>query len=181
MKRKAFLLLLLATSFALGFVQENVKVNINFILDQGDRMTGFFDQTAEVKKQWLNQQKIFSPLDYYYSHSTLDVFLSVSKVWLVRLKWINTVVFTALFLVLNGAVIQLITRDVKMVRHLVLAYAVSFAAAFALYAIGIATGYALELYAVSRKLIGALQSMVPLMIFIPAWYLYTHFQNTNSR
>jgi hypothetical protein len=180
MSRTWNIAILLAFGLTFGFVQENVKVNINFILEQGDRIPGFFEQDAETKAEWLGKCTVFSPLDYYYSHEPIDLLLDFPRHWLVKAKWILTFLFAAVFCAVNGRLMFLATGDRRWHLRFMKGYAVLLAAGFALYLAGMGLGFREEAYAISRKLTGALQSLVPLMVMLPAQYLYTHISQPQS-
>lgn len=177
MKHRVALFLLIACGIVFGFVQENVKVNINFILEQGDRIPGFFDQDVAVRKEWLQQCTVFSPLDYYHSHKPIEWFYGFSRKSLVRAKWILTPVYAGIFWWINGTVLVLLFGSPKWRIWLLKAYALILVIGFSIYLTGRLFGFPEVAYAVSRKLTGGLQSLIPLMVIVPARYLYHRFQS----
>jgi hypothetical protein len=173
--------LTLLMAIAIGFVIENVKVNINYILDKGSAIPNFFDQSPDVKKQWLDGNRIEAPYDYYYNHKRLDVLFLLSDKGLVRLKWFNSFFFSAIFMFINALLMKWITGEKKFFRWTMIMYGVFFALSFGIYLFGKLTGTLEYAYGASRKVAGALQSLVPLMILLPAsWLLKNNKQTSNS-
>lgn len=174
---KIFLLICLAVTT--GFLQENLKVNVNYILEIGDKIPEFFNQTPQVKEAWLEQVKIDAPYDYYHNHNRIELLFNFSRPQLMKLKWIMTIVFVLIFLVFNGLFIKWITKDNRFVRWTIWLYLFFFGFSFVFYLVGHYTGTSIQAYGVSRKIVGGLQSLVPLMILLPASWLIKH-DNTIS-
>jgi hypothetical protein len=177
MKKWLKVVLILLLAVVMGFLQEYVKVNINYHLEQGDRIPSFYERTPEEREQILERQRLSSPLDYYYSHAPLATLSHLSRRNLVLLKWVITVLFTAVFLVLNTSLLFLFTSSRDAVRIMVIAYATLFGLAFLIFLLGMPTQYPLKWYGVSRKLIGGLQSLFPVMLFLPSWHLNRKLRN----
>jgi len=175
---KIVLFLFFGISF--GFVQENIKVNLNFILEQGDRIPGFFGQDVGKRKELLEQCTVFSPLDYYHSHQPIEGFYGLSRKALVRTKWILTPLFAVVFWWVNSSVLVILFKDRNWRKWLAIAYALLFGLGFSIYVVGKFAGIPEATYAVSRKITGGLQSLIPLMIMVPARYLYLRMQSNQS-
>jgi hypothetical protein len=165
------MLLLFLLAVAIGFAMENLKVNINYILERGGAIPGFFEQDAATKRDWLDGNRVLNPYDYYYNHSRIEWLFNFSEGGLIRLKWFNSVFFTVIFMMINATMMLLITRDRSFFRWTIVFYAIFFSLSYMIYMIGKLTGTLNHAYAVSRKLAGALQSMVPLMILWPSSWL----------
>jgi hypothetical protein len=58
-----------------------------------------------------------------------------------------------------------------MLRALWLGYLAFFGLAFAIYAAGFILGETQTFYPISRRITGALQSLIPVMVLIPAWWI----------
>lgn len=54
-----------------GFLQELVKININYTLEAGDKINNFYDQDFATKKQWLEATAVDAPFDYYHNHRNM--------------------------------------------------------------------------------------------------------------
>jgi hypothetical protein len=162
----------LALSIMFGFYQENVKIDINYQLEFGEKYPGFFQQTPEIRKQMIQEKTPYAPFDYYYSHPRIEWLNHFSQEQLGIAKWIWTLIATMVFLFFNGCILYLLYRERILLRWLIFAYSGAFALALVIFACGKIVGHQDEFYAISRKVMGALQSLVPVMIFIPAWRLY---------
>jgi len=177
MSRYMLIVALLIAAFAVGFFQEYVKVNINYIVETGDRLPGFFEQDASVKKQWLNEVQVDAPYDYYYNHGKFEALYGFSRSGLTTLKWIMTVFFVIVFLGINLLLLHLLTQQRTVLKWTMLLYLVFFVLSFGIYLFGKLTGTFEQAYAVSRRIVGALQSLVPLMLVLPAvWLMRTKME-----
>jgi|JI10StandDraft_1071094.scaffolds.fasta_scaffold06624_6 hypothetical protein len=161
-------------AIVIGFVQENVKVNINYLIDKGEAIPGFFESNAKVKGEMLEKVKINAPFDYYHNHAKIDFLLSLNHGQLVMLKWIATLVFIVVFMFINASIITWFTEDKLYFKRTLWMYAGFFMLALLIYMAGKFTGTSLQAYGVSREIVGGLQSLVPLMILIPASWLHKH-------
>jgi hypothetical protein len=56
-KRILFIAGLLLIAIVVGFAMENIKVNINYILERGGAIPGFFEQDFETKRIWLDGKR----------------------------------------------------------------------------------------------------------------------------
>lgn len=175
MKRRALIIGLFVFAIVLGFAMENLKVNVNYILERGSLIPGFFNQNAETKKLWLDGNRQFTPYDYYYNHTRIEWLFHLSYDGLIRLKWFNTVFFTALFMLITALMMQLVTGTKQFFRWTIFLYTAVFILSFVIYLFGKFTGTLDHAYGVSRKITGALQSLVPLMILVPASWLMKNF------
>jgi hypothetical protein len=169
--RYAWIAVLLAIAIVAGFVQEYVKVNINYVLEMGGKMPGFFDQDATTRKVWIETMRVDAPYDYYHNHSRLEALYSLSEKNLVILKWVVTVVFVTLFMVINTMLLFMTTRRREVIRWTLWLYLFFFVLSFGVYLFGWFTGTLEQAYGISRKIVGGLQSMVPLMLLLPATWL----------
>jgi len=85
-----------------------------------------------------------------------------------RLKWILTISFTLLFLILGIIVFRYILQDKLGVRWLVIAYIAAFIISAVFFLGGKLLGDSALGYTVSRVFMGALQSPFIMMLMIPA-------------
>lgn len=181
MKRKLLIGVVILTGIICGFLQEYVKVNINYTLEAGDKIKGFYEQTVETKKEWLAQVAIDAPFDYYHNHKRIDSLLSLSKSQLSLLKWVVTFIAIMIFLIINVSLIKLITDDRKLIIWFIKLYGVFCLISVAIYIFGKFTNTLAQSYAVSREIAGGLQSMVPTMLAIPAWWLWKITHNQKAK
>ncbi|MBX7050596.1 MAG: hypothetical protein K1X54_01030 [Flavobacteriales bacterium] len=182
MKKIIWISGLLIIAIVTGFLQENLKVNVNYILETGDKINGFFNQTPEVKRDWLQQVKIDAPYDYYHNHRRLEFLLNFTRSQLVIAKWVITVFFVALFMILNSTIIFLVTSNTSLRKWTIRLYIAFFLLSFLVYIFGVITGSGTQAYGISRKVVGGLQSLVPLMILLPGyWINRTYFPEKNEK
>ncbi len=163
--------------FAAGFLQENLKVSVNFVLDQSVHVPGYFELPPKAREEAMDAQRVLSPLDYYHSHQPISWIYRLERQELVGMKWGLTLLFVLVFLIINSRLLMMLTGNRSVLRALQLGYMVVFSISFAVYVLGQLLDPAGPWYVISRKLTGALQSMVPAVIMLPAWYLYRHYGN----
>jgi hypothetical protein len=172
MKRGILIAFLLVLTLSMGFVQELVKININYHLDVGDKIPGYYESDPEKRAQLMRSNQLHMPYDYYHNHKSINTLHQFSRSRLVQLKWGFTFLFVVVFLVLNLLVIYQIDNSPQLKQWTIALYIGFFLLSFAVYLIGKATGHQEEAYAISRKIVGALQSVVPLMLILPGWWIF---------
>lgn len=154
---------------ALGFLQELLKVNINYQIEIGDSIPGFFESSPEEKMALLDARYVFAPFDYYYSHMSLDALSYLSRSQLVILKWALTLGLVVLYYFLNTRVVKMLVQGERAIKvHLGL-YVALFAFSFIVFIIGKIVGMPEASYAISRKIVGFLESPISIA-FIWAGY-----------
>jgi len=173
MKRTFKLSALLILAFSVGFYQEKVKISVNYLIEYGSVISGFDTMTATERAQAIDQQRIHAPFDYYHNHSTADWLFRFTIRELTVLKWIITGCSLMVFAFLNLTILKVVQSTFSLTRFLILTYLVLVLFSFGIYAIGIAVHSVEEAYAFSRKIIGALQSIIPAMIIWPAVVLWS--------
>jgi len=166
--RNLLIFFLIAGGLSFGFLQEYLKINVNYILETGKQIPGFFDMEKAHKKAWIENKKKNAPQDFYHKPKTIEFLYDLDESSLERLKWVNTIVFIGIFLLLNMIILRLATGTKKEAQWMLYFYLVFFVAAILIFAIGKVIGKPERTYMVSRKIVGALQSLVPLMILLPA-------------
>jgi len=170
-KKGILIFVIVAIALALGFYQERLKISVNYVLENGQRIPGFFDETHQERALLIESHRVYAPFDYYHNHTTETWLYKLNLPQLIRLKWTITAFSLFLFCAINGLIVCKISGQRKLAFGLVMAYGILIALAFGIYAIGQRTGMAESAYAMSRRITGALQSLVPTMIFIPAIWL----------
>ena len=165
----AILVLLLALIF--GSFQEKTKISINNILKYSQSVPGYNQLTAAERENKIAEKIALTPRDFYSHQSTIPWFYQLETTNLTKLKWINTFVFAAIHLAFNALILFFLFRDKKIVQLLIGAYTVFFIIAIGMYFIGKITGFAQPGYNVARKIVGALQSQIPVMLFTSGYYL----------
>ena len=172
MRIKLYWFGIIVLCIVLGFFLEFVKVNINFTLDEGAQIQGFWEMDFQGREMALYNASRHNPFDYYHSHTRIGFLNHLSQTQLKLLKWIVTIVFVVVFYLVNASMIRKLIHDDRGVKWLRITYMVSFAFAFFIYLIGLPTSNADLFYNVSRKMVGALQSPIPAMMNWAAWRLY---------
>ncbi len=157
---------------SMGFFQEWVKVNINFTLEQAPRVDGFYSYTHEERSTYLEELRRNRPFDYYHSHYPIKALQYFNEGSLRKLKWVMTVVFVGWFYWINRWLVSKLIKDPRGRRWLLTTYVLSFIGAFIIYTMGWVFGSNDLFYNISRKMVGALQSPVPLMMNWAGWQLY---------
>jgi hypothetical protein len=163
------LTLLIALVF--GFVQEYIKINLNYVIDMGSQIPGFFQMDVEKKMAWIEYMKQHSTQDFYNTPNHITWFYKLDLSTLNILKWALTIVFVLIYFVFNSILIYWISGEKQHVRWMIALYIAAFLFALILYLVAMLIGSVKEVYPVSRKVVGALQSLVPLMILVPAFWL----------
>lgn len=159
----------------LGFAQELLKVNINYQIEIGDSIPGYFDATPSEKTALLDARYVYAPFDYYYSHMSLEVLSFLSRKQLVILKWGLTFGLVVLYYFLNTRVVKMLVQGERAIRvHLGL-YVALFSFSFLVFLIGKMTGMHEASYAISRKIVGFLESPISIA-FIWAGYKLEQLQ-----
>jgi hypothetical protein len=163
---------LILLAITIGFFQERLKVSINFTLDKGDKIVHFYDLTYDQRVSALEQAKNNNPFDYYQSHDSVHLLNYFSRNQLQALKWAITVLFVIVFYFLNRLALNWIFSSNILGKWLATTYIVAFFSALTIYFGGFIFGRPDLFYAVSRKMVGALQSPIPAMMNWAGWMLY---------
>jgi hypothetical protein len=156
----------------IGFFQERLKVSINFTIEKGDRIENFYEMSADQRIEELKQVKTNNPFDYYQSHDSVNLLNHFSRKQLILTKWGITVFFVVIFFLLNRLALNWIFKSQILSKWLATTYIVAFSSALIIYFGGYVFGRPDLFYAVSRKMVGALQSPIPAMMNWAGWILY---------
>jgi drug/metabolite transporter (DMT)-like permease len=84
---------------------------------------------------------------------------------------------TTFFLFVHLLLVKWITQEKLWVRWTFILYGIFFCLSFFIYLFGKWTGTLEQAYGISRKIAGALQSLVPLMLIIPGWWIWKSDKN----
>lgn len=172
-KKNKFILVAIAIAMiGLGFYQEQAKVNVNFILEKGAQLPGFFEQNTATKIQWLSAEKSKSNFDYYYSHSAIETLYSLNASQLSKLKWIITFASIGVFTLLNITALYFLQFQKKEIVIFILVEGICLACAIAAFLLGKFIHKDELLYPAVRGIMGIVQSPVLVLIFIPAKKLF---------
>jgi hypothetical protein len=153
---------------AMGFYQEQAKVNVNFILEKGAQIPGFFNQNTATKIDLLTAEKSKSNFDYYYSHSAIETLYSLNASQLSKLKWIITFASIGVFTLLNITALYFLQFQKKEIKIFIMIEAICLALAIAAFMLGKFIHRDELVYPAVRGIMGIVQSPVLVLIFIPA-------------
>lgn len=171
-KNKFILVAIAAVMIALGFFQEQAKVNVNFILEKGAQIPGFFNQDTSTKLELLGAEKSKSNFDYYYSHESIDWLYTLNQGQLSKLKWIITFVSIATFSLLNVLALRFLAFNAKEIKLFLLVEGICISLALATFVFGKIIHQNEMVYPTVRGIMGIVQSPVLVLIFIPAKKLF---------
>jgi hypothetical protein len=171
------IVVVLLSALVFGFIQEYIKINLNYVIDMGSQIPGFFEMDIEKKMAWIEYVKQHSTQDFYNTPNNITWFYELELSTLNKLKWVLTLVFVLVYFAFNTILIYWISGENQLVRWMIALYIAAFAFALLLYLSGKLVGSVQQVYPVSRKVVGALQSLVPLMILVPAFWLSRQWNN----
>lgn len=147
-------ILLLVVIVWLGFLRDYIFININYIIDH----------------LYYNSEVI-----HYHSFYSFLEPLDVSG--LVTLKWMLTLVFTVVNLLLSVIILNQMFKNPEMpLKLLYVSYLAIFMISGLFYIAGKLGGFSELGYTLSRRFMGALQSPVPLMVTAAAHMLFAKKQ-----
>ena len=168
MKNAILLISVLIFALALGFFQEKIKIGVNYLIEHGSAISGYDGMSSSERQMVIEQRRIHAPFDYYHNHATMGWLFRFNLHELVLMKWVITALSLALFAGLNVLLLSIVQSEYSLTRAVLWTYAVLSSIAFSIYAFGILVDVRDEAYAFSRKILGALQSIIPSMIIWPA-------------
>ena len=174
MKRAITLLMLVLLAVVSGFYQEKLKISINYILDEGSKMPGFFLLSPNEKMEWIEKARVSAPFDYYHNHRTISWLYHFDSKQLSMLKWAVTGFFLLWFLLLNTFLLKALSVPDDLIRYLPWVYGILIAVALLIYALAAFSGFQQSAYTLSRRIMGALQSVIPALIIWPASRIAHH-------
>lgn len=168
MNRAITLLMLVLLAVISGFYQEKLKISINYILDEGSKMPGFDLLSPNEKMEWIEKARVSAPFDYYHNHHTISWLYHFDSKQLSMLKWAVTGFFLLWFLLLNTFLLRALFVPKDVVRFLPWVYGTLIAVALLIYAFAAVSGFQQSAYTLSRRIMGALQSVIPVLVIWPA-------------
>lgn len=161
-----------------GFLQERIKVNVNFVLERSESIPDFYNLPAEERIALLSPIKSSSNFDYYYSHESLDFVYHCTHTQLTLLKWIITVTSILLFTVLDLGIFWWFGVERHLYKYYFLLSGFLLSLGGSIYVIGILTKQLPILYPISRGILGILQSPVLSLILVPVFKRLPSTQET---
>lgn len=169
-KRKFLIALIFISAIFFGSFQEKVKISVNNIIRYSDYVPNYDQLSPQERNKQVTTIVNSLPRDFYTSQSVMPWFYSLGLSQMKALKWVNTVVFVTIHLLLNALILILLFKDKQMIQTLVLFYVGLFILGYVILVVGKLVGFSQSGYNVARKIVGALQSQIPLMFFIIGYY-----------
>lgn len=167
MKIWAIRLMWVLAALIVGAVQENWKIDINYILDLHVHVPHYEQLPVAERAAALKSNHGYMPYDYYFNHTNNTWILALTISQLKVLKWALTVAFVAVFFFFNWRILKTFPEADAILRPFGYAYILAFGISFLVYLAGKAVGLGDTAYAVAREVVGALQSLVPIMLVVP--------------
>ena len=174
MKKAITLLMLVVLAIFSGFYQEKLKISINYIIDEGAKVTDFNTLAPEMKMECIERARVNAPFDYYHNHRTISWLYHFDTRQLSVLKWVVTGFFLMWFLVINRWLLMALNVNREVLRFLPWIYGALVLLSLILFATGAITGFQQSAYTLSRRIMGALQSVIPILIIWPASKIFNH-------
>ncbi len=150
---------------ALGFVQERAKVSINYYLDRSDSEPAFFDFPPERRDAWLNEHAIDAPYDYYYNHARVKWYDELSRKQLELLKWMYALIFIVLHVLLSHWALHMWRAPREMLVTIYIGTTAMMVLSLLFFGAS-RYGGGEAAYNVARKLLGFIQSPLPLVLLL---------------
>lgn len=164
---------------AVGFFQDFLKVNINYYADTAGQISGFYQLSATERQKALENATPDFPFDYYYSHGKLDLLNRMSAQSIQFFKWTVALFFIALHLVLVLWAYRRLDWPSNRMRAAIVFYAVCMFISLFFLGLGKWVNMPAQGYAVARRLLGFLQSPMPLVLTLMAAWLYLKWNPEN--
>lgn len=155
----------IAGFIALGFVQERAKVSLNYYLDRGALEPQFFEFPPERRDAWLQAHAINAPYDYYYNHARVKWYDHLSRKQLELLKWMYAIIFIVLHVLLSHLALKLWKAPREMLVTIYIGTVVVMLLSLCFFAAS-RVGAGDAAYNVARKLLGFIQSPLPLVLLL---------------
>jgi hypothetical protein len=178
--------LAIAAFVVIGFAQERLKVSLNHYLEVTEAYPEFFELPPNRRDAWLDQKKINAPHDYYYNHARVGLYHHLNRKQLTLLKWGMAMFFAVLHFALAVGVVLYLTgvKDKPpknlsprrmLLKSLLFLYTVAVIGVLVFFVLMRLVQHPDAAYAVARKLLGFMQSPMPLIIVLFGWRLQRSF------
>jgi hypothetical protein len=168
MKSKSWAIVCVILGIAFGFLQEQVKIETNFILEHASSVQGYSQMTSKDRVNAIQLFRKDHPFDYYFNHTPIETLMELNERELFGLKWALAFVF----LLINAALVlmafSLWIGSKAFNLPILWVYLGFLVLAVAVFGVSKLAGCGIEGYGFARKILGALQSPVPLMMLVPA-------------
>lgn len=152
-----------------GFLQERIKVNVNFVLEKGGAIPNFFQRPSEERQALLNPIKSKGNFDYYYSHDALPFVYTLNESQLKILKWVITITSILIFTVLDLGIFWWFKVQKHLYKYYFMLSASLLFIGGGVYFLGAALNQMATFYPISRGILGILQSPILSLILVPVF------------
>lgn len=151
---------------ALGFVQERLKISLNFYLEQSAQIPGFYDLDHQQRAVELEKRKsaVHAPYDYYWSHTSVYAYNYLNFRSLTGLKWGMAIVFVGLTFLLSQVILKYWFGSAYRGDWLVYGFAAVLLLIVLIAGMSFVFNISKLTYPLLRELLGIIQSPVPLLI-----------------
>ena len=160
---------LLVSVLVCGFMQERIKVNVNFVLEKGSAIDGFFSKSPEEREWLLNPVKSKGNFDYYYSHESLSFVYQLNESHLKILKWVITITSILIFTVLDLGIFWWFKIERHLYKYYFMLSGTLLFIGASVYGLGALTHQMNVFYPISRGILGVLQSPVLSLVLVPVF------------
>lgn len=164
----------------IGFAQERLKVNINFIIEKSVSIPHFFSLTPEERLDALAPIKKQGSFDYYYSHSSIAILYTLDLAQLKILKWIVTGISVLIHLIISILILRIFQSSTTNLKILYYLSALVFAIAIACQLLGTMLNLNNQLYPITRGLMGILQTPIIAIVILIASNFFANGRHTQS-
>jgi hypothetical protein len=180
MKTLAIRLILICIGLFIGAIQENWKIDINYILEWSPYIPNYESLEIQERAHALKSSHPYMPYDYYFNHRSNDWILHMDVRSLTKLKWGLTFLFVGVFLAINWLLVRTFNPPKKLQHLLWKGYAVVLVVSAIIFMTTRVFDFANQGYAFVRELVGGLQSMVPGVILCMGYLVYIRTKKTES-
>jgi hypothetical protein len=171
MKRKIVLAVLIY--LCLGFLSERAKVSLNFYLEQGDRIEGFYAFAPDRRDAALDALSSRVPYDYYYNHGRVKFYHRMTRSQLIACKWGLAIGLVGVYMLLaRGFMSWFNQNDAVLPIYILTLTALLLSLVF--FVVMILLSNPQPAYAVARKLLGFAQSPLPVLLALLSRRLRSH-------
>jgi len=180
MKRFLVIFALLIAGFLGGFELEHWKVAVNYILEHQNRVPDWDSMAPDDRASSMQATKLNLQYDYYYEHAPIRFLFQLHLSELARMKWLLTGLGMLFFFVMSAATLKMLSPNSSMLKWLAFGYGATTALAILIFVLFHLMSKTAEGYAITRKLLGGLQSFVPMMLYVPAAILIRQPKTLNN-
>jgi hypothetical protein len=177
MPKKLLFVFVVIFTLAFGYVQEQIKVGTNFMIDMSAYVEDYDNLPPEQRAAIIDKWRFNAPGNYYYTHEPNRWMYEFSRSQLNAMKWTAAIAFVVIHWVVTVFLLGIAFNSQSLKKLVHWGYAGLLIVSLGIFAFGKLTGWAV-MYAVSREVLGALQSLFPLMLIGLAHYFYSKMKSS---